>query len=40
MLRSGVPGITEKGVEFVQRALLPGLTDTQAIAMFTRSSII
>ncbi|XP_053384190.1 phosphatidylinositol 4-phosphate 3-kinase C2 domain-containing subunit alpha-like isoform X3 [Mercenaria mercenaria] len=36
MLRSGIPGITEKGVEFVQRALLPGLTDTQATAMFTR----
>ncbi|XP_060563765.1 phosphatidylinositol 4-phosphate 3-kinase C2 domain-containing subunit beta-like isoform X2 [Ruditapes philippinarum] len=36
MLRSGIPGITEKGVEFVQRALLPGLTDTQATSMFTR----
>ncbi|XP_052799554.1 phosphatidylinositol 4-phosphate 3-kinase C2 domain-containing subunit beta-like isoform X2 [Mya arenaria] len=36
MLRSGIPGITEKGVEFIQQALLPGLTDTQATALFTR----
>ncbi|KAL4225582.1 Phosphatidylinositol 4-phosphate 3-kinase C2 domain-containing subunit alpha [Mactra antiquata] len=36
MLRSGIPGITEKGVEFVQTSLLPGLSDTQATAIFTR----
>jgi len=36
MLRSGIPGITEKGVHFVQSALLPGLTDTQSTAFFTR----
>ncbi|XP_052235355.1 phosphatidylinositol 4-phosphate 3-kinase C2 domain-containing subunit beta-like isoform X2 [Dreissena polymorpha] len=36
MLRSGIPGITEKGVQFIQQALLPGCTDTQAQSMFTR----
>lgn len=36
MLRSGIPGITDKGVEFIQKALLPGLTDTQATAIFTK----
>ncbi|KAK3611626.1 hypothetical protein CHS0354_018322 [Potamilus streckersoni] len=36
MLRSGIPGITEKGIEFIPKALLPGYTDTQAAAEFTR----
>ena len=36
MLRSGIPGITEKGIEFIQKALLPGHTDAQASAEFTR----
>lgn len=40
MLRSGIPGITEKGVQFVQSALLPGLTDTQSTAFFTRYVVL
>ncbi|XP_070200165.1 phosphatidylinositol 4-phosphate 3-kinase C2 domain-containing subunit alpha-like [Littorina saxatilis] len=36
MSRSGIPGVTEHAVMYVQRALLPGNTNAQASAAFTR----
>ncbi|PVD33696.1 hypothetical protein C0Q70_04956 [Pomacea canaliculata] len=36
MARSGIPGVTEQAVTYIQKALLPGLTNAQASAMFTR----
>nr|KAG5699171.1 hypothetical protein BaRGS_014470 [Batillaria attramentaria] len=36
MARSGIPGVTEQAVTYIQRALLPGLTNAQASATFTR----
>ncbi|CAL1535122.1 unnamed protein product [Lymnaea stagnalis] len=36
MARSGIPGVTEHAVKYVQNALLPGQTDAQATATFTR----
>ena len=36
MTRSGVPGVNHHAVKYVQRALLPDHTDTEAIAFFTR----
>ncbi|KAL8561409.1 hypothetical protein ACOMHN_037306 [Nucella lapillus] len=36
MSRSGIPGVTEQAVMYVQRALLPGNTKAQASAAFTR----
>ncbi|XP_062616262.1 phosphatidylinositol 4-phosphate 3-kinase C2 domain-containing subunit alpha-like isoform X2 [Saccostrea cucullata] len=34
--RSGIPGVTEGAARYIQRALLPGHTEAQATAMFTR----
>uniref|UniRef100_A0A2C9K7Y0 phosphatidylinositol 3-kinase n=1 Tax=Biomphalaria glabrata TaxID=6526 RepID=A0A2C9K7Y0_BIOGL len=36
MIRSGIPGVNERAVQYVQNALLPGQTDAQATATFTR----
>ena len=36
MARSGIPGVTERAVQYIQTALLPGQTDAQATATFTR----
>ena len=36
MSRSGIPGVTEQAVMYVQRVLLPGHTNAQATAAFTR----
>ena len=33
---SEIQVVTEKGIEFIQKALLPGHTDAQASAEFTR----
>ncbi|GFS24169.1 phosphatidylinositol 4-phosphate 3-kinase C2 domain-containing subunit alpha-like, partial [Elysia marginata] len=35
MARSGIPGVTERAVQYVQTALLPGLSEAQATATFT-----
>ena len=37
MARSGIPGVTERAVQYVQNALLPGQSEAQATATFTRS---
>jgi phosphatidylinositol-4-phosphate 3-kinase len=34
--RSGIPGVSEGAARYIQRALLPGSTEAQAAAMFTR----
>ncbi|XP_048779556.2 phosphatidylinositol 4-phosphate 3-kinase C2 domain-containing subunit alpha-like isoform X2 [Ostrea edulis] len=34
--RSGIPGVSEEAARYIQRALLPGYTEAQAAAMFTR----
>ncbi|RUS76688.1 hypothetical protein EGW08_015543 [Elysia chlorotica] len=36
MARSGIPGVTERAVQYVQTALLPGQSEAQATATFTR----
>ncbi|GFN93851.1 phosphatidylinositol 4-phosphate 3-kinase c2 domain-containing subunit alpha-like [Plakobranchus ocellatus] len=36
MARSGIPGVTERAVQYVQNALLPGQSEAQATATFTR----
>ncbi|XP_059175540.1 phosphatidylinositol 4-phosphate 3-kinase C2 domain-containing subunit beta-like [Physella acuta] len=36
MARSGIPGVTDQAVQYVQNALLPGQTEAQATATFTR----
>ena len=34
--KSGIPGVSEGAARYIQRALLPGQTEAQASAMFTR----
>ena len=36
MARSGIPGVTERAVQYIQNTLLPGQSDAQATATFTR----
>lgn len=36
MSRSGIPGVSENAVTYIQQALLPGKSDAQAAAIFTR----
>ncbi|XP_041367790.1 phosphatidylinositol 4-phosphate 3-kinase C2 domain-containing subunit alpha-like [Gigantopelta aegis] len=36
MSRSGIPGVSEQAAQYVRGALLPGHSDSQAAAMFTR----
>ncbi|KAH9500501.1 Phosphatidylinositol 4-phosphate 3-kinase C2 domain-containing subunit beta [Bulinus truncatus] len=36
MAKSGIPGVNDRAVQYVQNALLPGLTDAQATSTFTR----
>eukprot|EP00106_Octopus_bimaculoides_P003636 XP_014771078.1 PREDICTED: phosphatidylinositol 4-phosphate 3-kinase C2 domain-containing subunit alpha-like [Octopus bimaculoides] len=36
MSRSGIPGVSENAVTYIQQALLPGKSDAEAAAIFTR----
>lgn len=36
MSRSGIPGVSESAVTYIQQALLPGKSDAEAAAIFTR----
>lgn len=36
MVSSGIPGVTKEAVEYVQRALLPNLSNPEAAATFAR----
>ena len=40
MVESHIPGVNEHAAKYVERALLPDHTDTEAIAVFTRWGII
>ena len=36
MVLSGIPGVTEDAAKYVQKALLPDVSDAEATAIFTR----